>query len=166
MDDAPLILEWMNDPETTRYLGYGFLKKRSLGDVESEIALRLDGEFTGERLSIEDADTGKYIGECGLIAPDERAMASEVSIVIVKGARGRGYGRAALKALMQKAFTELGYQKLYLKCAGGNAPAVRLYEALGFKKEGVLRRHILVDGALEDVIIYAMLREEYLPNLL
>ena len=157
--DAPYMLEWMNDKESTKYLGSGFERKRSLEDVLEYIDMRLGGEFTGECFAAADARTDEYIGQCDLMLPDMRAGTAEAAIVIRSGMRGRGNGARALALLISKAFDELGYRRLYLKCAAENAGAVRLYERAGFTREGTLRQHIFADGKLMDVYIYGLLRK-------
>ena len=164
LEDAPRVCLWMNDKDTVRYLGGGFENPVSLEDAKERIALQLDGEFTGERFAVSFADTGEYLGECSLLLPDGRAKKAELALVLLPGARGRGYALQALKLLLDYAFLQKGYQRLYLKCAFKNQRAVHLYERAGFVKEGVLRRHLYTDEGPDDVILYGMLREEYLAR--
>jgi len=46
-----------------------------------------------------------------------------------------------------------------------NERAIKSYEKCGFKKEGILRQEIYIDGKYYDAIIMAMLKEEYEINL-
>ena len=46
--------------------------------------------------------------------------------------RGRGYGEAVLRALMQTAYDTLGIQEMTLEVRVGNEPAKHLYHKLGF----------------------------------
>ena len=161
LSDAEEICRWMNDPETVAYLGYGFLRARTPEDVTEEIRLRLDGEFTGETLVIEDSLTHRYLGQINLLLPDERAKTAEISIVLLPRARGQGIAFRALGQFLDLAFHQWNYQRLYLKCLRENRKAVRLYERLGFRLEGVLRRHMLTSQGLMDVLLYGLLREEY-----
>ena len=162
MEDAPAMLSWMNDADSVRYLGGGFQRKRTLKDVQDLIALTLDGEFTGETWAVAEKESGEYLGECRLMLPDAAARRAEIAIVLLPKARGRGLGRQALELLLKRAFCELQYNRLYLNCAQANQPARLLYERAGFTLEGRLRSHMRSnDGALEDVLIYGLLREEY-----
>ncbi len=165
ISDARFIHEWMNEPETVKYLGYGFLKPRSPESVAEELALRLDGEFTGEYFTVEDASDGEYMGQCALIMPDTRANTAEISLVLRQSFAGRGAGTRALKLLLDYAFNQKGYRRLYIKCAAANEPAIRLYERAGFKLEGVLRQHLYLNGELTDVRLYGLLDSEYRANV-
>jgi ribosomal-protein-alanine N-acetyltransferase len=67
------------------------------------------------------------------------------------GMRGRGYGEAVLRALMQTAYDTLGIQEMTLEVRVGNEPAKHLYHKLGFVDEGI-RPHYYEDNG-EDAII-------------
>ena len=160
LSDAPSVLRWMNDPETTRFLGYGFARTRTLSEVTQMLQMRMDGDLTGESFVIADADTGAYVGQCDLLLPDEKAKKAEIAIVILPEYRGKGVGAQALKLLMEFGFRH--YDRLFLKCAANNLPAGRLYEKAGFTREGVLRRDLKIGDEVVDTVIYGMLKEEYL----
>lgn len=160
LSDAESMLAWMNDPDSTRYLGGGFEKKRTLEDVRESIELRLDGEFTGETFAVADGETGEYLGQCDLLLPDEKAGRAEIAVVLLPQYRGCGYARQALMLLMKFAF-ENGYNRLFLKVCAENVPAIKLYESLDFVREGTLRRHVRVGDRLCDVAVYGMLKEDF-----
>lgn len=65
--------------------------------------------------------------------------------------RGRGYGEAVLRALMQTAYDTLGIQEMTLEVRVGNEPAKHLYHKLGFVDEGIRPRYYEDNG--EDAII-------------
>ena len=156
-EDADSLLFWMNDPDTTRYLGYGFLKKRSREEVQELISLRLDGDLSGECYAIQD-ENGTYLGQCELLLPDYRAKKAEVALIVLPAYRGKGVGKAALDRITRVAFEELGFRKLTLRCVSSNLPALRLYEKAGFVREGQLKEDLWVDGKPEDVVLMAKFR--------
>lgn len=161
MADAFDLCVWRNDEETVRYLGGGFLRDFNLDDAYERIENLLDGSLTGETFAIEDAETGMYLGECGLMLPDMKAKKAEISIVLTPKARGKGAAGQALSQLIRHAFCEAGYERLYLKCAEDNKKALRLYERLGFRTEGVLRNDIFAAGRIQNVIVMSLLRDEW-----
>lgn len=74
---------------------------------------------------------------------------------------GQGYGTEAVGLALDYAFGDLGLNRLQLEVYSHNPRAIRAYEKAGFKKEGVLRESLLVDGTYSDEVIMAMLRKEY-----
>jgi len=65
----------------------------------------------------------------------DRSEAEWGRLVIDPAKRGRGYGRRALELLVERA-RELGVRRLRCEVVAGNAPAERIYEALGFVETG------------------------------
>ena len=64
--------------------------------------------------------------------------------------RGRGVGRALLDACIARALHARGLELLTLTVTSTNAPAVRLYDAAGFRRYGRLPHALKVDGSYHD----------------
>ncbi|HEV2093415.1 MAG TPA: GNAT family protein [Rubrobacter sp.] len=75
--------------------------------------------------------------------------------------KGRGYGRAALRLLGERAFGGLGAHRLWLDVKEGNARARGLYESEGFVKEGVLRDSLWTGEEYESLVVMSILESEY-----
>ena len=75
--------------------------------------------------------------------------------------RGQGYGKEALKLTIEFGFEELNFHRIYLTVLEYNEPAIKLYEKLGFKREGVYREFIHRDGKRYDMYLYGLLRPEW-----
>ncbi|MDG5473439.1 GNAT family protein [Jeotgalibacillus sp. ET6] len=85
-----------------------------------------------------------------------------VSIAIGEKAHwGKGYGREAMESCMRYAFLELNLNRLQLTVFSYNEPAVRLYAALGFTREGVYREFIERNGKKHDMILFGLLKSEW-----
>lgn len=75
--------------------------------------------------------------------------------------RGRGYAKEAFRLTMEFGFQELNLHRIYLTVLEYNEPAIKLYEKLGFKREGVYREAIHRDGKRYDMYLYGVLRPEW-----
>lgn len=75
--------------------------------------------------------------------------------------RGKGYGTEAFKLTIDFGFEELNFHKIQLNVLEYNEPAIKLYERLGFKREGVYREFIHRDGKRYDMYLYGLLRSEW-----
>ncbi|MDX6345255.1 MAG: hypothetical protein QOF84_45 [Streptomyces sp.] len=73
-------------------------------------------------------------------------------LAVADAARGRGVGRALVSAVMAEARAQ-GARRITLRVLGHNAPARRLYGALGFAVEGVLPGEFLLDGGYVDDVL-------------
>lgn len=58
--------------------------------------------------------------------------------------------------VMRRVFDTLGYRRLEWKCDSLNAASRRAAERLGFRPEGLFRRHLVVKGRNRDTAWYAM----------
>jgi UDP-4-amino-4,6-dideoxy-N-acetyl-beta-L-altrosamine N-acetyltransferase len=77
------------------------------------------------------------------------------------GVRGRGAGRAAALAALASSFGELGLHKVSCEVLATNEAAIRLYERIGFRRDGLLRQHIVKGDDRIDVITMSLLRDEF-----
>jgi len=80
---------------------------------------------------------------------------------IVVTEKGRGFGRATVRAVKKLAFSELQAHRLWLDVVAGNARARQLYTTEGFVEEGTLRECLKVNEAWESLIIMSLLRHEF-----
>jgi UDP-4-amino-4,6-dideoxy-N-acetyl-beta-L-altrosamine N-acetyltransferase len=76
-------------------------------------------------------------------------------------ARGRGVGRAAQALGLDKAFAQFGLEKVWAEVLADNEAALKAQGSCGFRREGYLRAHALKDGVFRDVVLLAILAEEW-----
>jgi [ribosomal protein S5]-alanine N-acetyltransferase len=72
--------------------------------------------------------------------------------------RGQGYGKEALALAVEFCWNHLNLNRLQLLVFKHNQRAAGAYKAVGFKKEGLLRKAAFIDGEWVDVILMAALR--------
>ena len=75
--------------------------------------------------------------------------------------RGHGYGTEAVRLLLDFAFKDLNLHRVYLRVFVTNEAALRVYEKVGFVREGVLREAAYIDGKYVDVAVLGILRDEH-----
>jgi RimJ/RimL family protein N-acetyltransferase len=105
---------------------------------------------------------GKYIGSCGLFNFDTVAQTCELGIGIGdREYQGKGYGRDAVRVLLDYAFRLRNLRKVWLRVNGDNERAIRSYRACGFQEEGRLRQHVWSNGRYIDLVYMGILRDEW-----
>jgi ribosomal-protein-alanine N-acetyltransferase len=72
--------------------------------------------------------------------------------------RGQGFGKDALGLALNFCWNHLNLNRIQLTVFKHNQRALNAYKALGFKKEGVLRKAAFIDGERIDLIVMAALR--------
>jgi UDP-4-amino-4,6-dideoxy-N-acetyl-beta-L-altrosamine N-acetyltransferase len=102
----------------------------------------------------------RAIGTVGL-GIDGKNQRAEFGILIGEpDARGKGYAHEAGDLILRHAFDDLKLHRVYLQVFAGNRAAIKLYEALGFSREGTLRQHVLKRGVFQDVLIMAIVQSD------
>lgn len=155
--DIPLKVKWINDEKNNRFLHYDLplseektlLWFRSLQDRKD----RADYTITCN---------GESAGLIGLINIDARNRKGEYYVALGEGKyKGRGVAFTASRLLLDKGFTVFNLNKIYLYTEVENLAAQKLFERLGFVKEGLLRQDLIQDGRVVDRFLYGLLAAEY-----
>tara|TARA_A100001011_G_scaffold312440_1_gene329883 strand:+ start:186 stop:779 length:594 start_codon:yes stop_codon:yes gene_type:complete len=66
-----------------------------------------------------------------------------------------------LRLLSILAFKDLGFNKIFTETWATRVPHINNLEAFGFKLEGILRKHVLINGRYEDALIHGCLATNY-----
>jgi RimJ/RimL family protein N-acetyltransferase len=103
----------------------------------------------------------KLIGFCRFTNADPVSQTAAVGISI--GDReywGRGYGREALRLLVDYGFRLRNLRKLWLAVHSNNPRAIRAYEAVGFIEEGRQRAQLWRAGEYVDVVYMGLTKHK------
>jgi len=79
---------------------------------------------------------------------------------IVVTAKGKGYGRAAVRAVKHFAFREHNAHRLWLDVKQHNTRARQLYESEAFVFEGVLRECLKTETGFDSLVVMSTLATE------
>lgn len=85
-----------------------------------------------------------------------------LSMAIGPAHQSQGYGSEALQLILEYGFQELNLHRVQLTVFSYNARAIALYERTGFQHEGTSREFLLRDGLRHDMLLYGILRPEWL----
>ena len=158
-EDLSALRAWVNDTETTKYLGGAYRRVQSWEETEEWLSRRLSGDAGGEGYVIADKETMKYLGQIDLMMIDPIARKAEMAIVLSPAHQGKGYAKEAVRLLVNYAFQTMNLHKVHLKCAEKNERAVNLYKNAGFETEGVLRDDLFIDGEYQNAFIMSIIRK-------
>ncbi|QGX92578.1 N-acetyltransferase [Tatumella sp. TA1] len=102
---------------------------------------------------------GTPVGLTGLINRGENL--AEVGFLLAGDAQGRGLGSESLNALVNHAFTLLGYRKLTAAVTAGNQVSRKTLCSVGFRQEGTLRESYFLHQRWHDDWIFGLLAKEF-----
>ena len=156
--DLADILQWRRDPEVVEFWG------EPLPDVDA--ARRHYAESVGEptwRFVIERGERG--VGEIQYWHPHsgpDWTWSAGVDIFIgERDARNRGTGTEAVRTMLRYLFETKRCHRVTIDPETGNARAIRCYEKVGFRLDGVLRHNDRILGRYVDTHLMSMLEDEW-----
>jgi len=164
--DAPLMLEWMHDPDIQK----GFKKNMLGASLDDAERFCLNSELSS---SLQDGDSihfaitdenDEYLGTVSLKELDFENKSAEYAIILRKKAQGKGVAYEATGLVLRKAFYEYDLHRVYLNVLADNSSAIRLYERCGFKYEGEFREHLFLNGRYVNWKWYGILKGEFDEN--
>lgn len=127
LKDAPLMLEWMHDPDVTEYMRTDFASK-TIFDAENFIKSTWQDSDNMNLAIVSDEDG--YMGTVSLKHIENGS--AEFAITVRKEAMGHGYSHYGMNAIIDKAFDELGLESVYWCVSRVNKRAVRFYDKHNF----------------------------------
>ena len=148
-DDLPALLAMLDEPEVARWW-----RRAEWERVDEEDALTLVIEVNASGAV---AGCIQYTEEA-----DPDYFSAAVDIFVGTAAQGRGVGPDAMRTLIAWLFDVRGHHRLTVDPAAANARAIHVYEKLGFRPVGVLRRYERVeDDFWRDALLMELLAEDF-----
>ncbi len=125
------------------------LEKTNLGKEAWNQKQIIDAMTRDDTIYLVAQKAGRIVGLCGLQNISGEGEITNVSVA--RDVRGEGSGYKMVKQLLERG-VGIGVNDYTLEVRASNAPAIRLYEKLGFKSEGV--RPGFDDEPKDDAVIY------------
>jgi RimJ/RimL family protein N-acetyltransferase len=155
--DGWTVHRWSNDPDVMQFMGMRFPTPgpRPMPTEPPDGSKQLP-------LLIETLD-GVPIGSC-MLRTYRGAENRTGSLGIMIGEKdywSHGYGTDAIRALCAFGFDEMNLHRIQLHVFEYNARGIRCYEKCGFREEGRYRQAYFRRGRYWDVVVMAILAEEY-----
>jgi len=160
-DDLPAIWRFNNDLEVELAGGGDPPAPSPLERWQKEFERDVAEGGANKAAFMIEAEDGRTIGLCGLYDIDWTSRRAELGIAIGdKDYWGRGYGRDAVRTILDYAFRLRNLRRVWLEVHAANERAIRAYRACGFVEEGRQREHVWLDGRYVDNVLMGVLREE------
>lgn len=78
-----------------------------------------------------------------------------------KDSRGKGIGYFATTEILRHAFNNMNLNRIELGVLESNSRAIKLYEKVGFKREGIKRQSTYKNGKFVNMIMMGILKDEF-----
>lgn len=133
-----------------------------LTHAEQFIALQQEAVAEGHELifALHRRTDGRLVGSASLREIDPEHLQAELGYWIGVPYWNQGYATEAARAVVNLGLGRLGLNRIYAHHMARNPASGRVLERIGMQREGVLRQRIRKWGRFEDVVLYAVLRED------
>ena len=129
--DAPLMLEWIHDPDVVKDLQANFAAK-TLADCERFIAAAQDPAEDLHLAAVNEAD--EYLGTVSLKHINRTAGTAEFAITVRRCAMGTGASRQAMAEILRRGIRELELREIFWCVDRRNTRAVRFYDKNNYER--------------------------------
>jgi RimJ/RimL family protein N-acetyltransferase len=157
--DLLYLRKWLGDAEVRGLIGE--VAPMSKADSE-EFLKKVRADTARAWFMVVVKGNNRVIGEAGLLRMDYTWRTTDVSVIIWEREEwGKGYGREAVLLLLDYAFRKLNFHRAAIGVVSFNERALRFWERIGFRKEGVQRDGYYYDGKYHDFILMSILEDEF-----
>ncbi|MFH1753929.1 MAG: GNAT family protein [Candidatus Omnitrophota bacterium] len=150
-------LEMVNDSYNLRYVeGIGY---RQLDPLELEQYVESSNNESNLLLGIFENGSDIHVGNIHLsqIKPHHNNCA--LGIIMHRDSMGKGYAFEATNLVVRHAFDMMKLHRITIPVVVENVGAIKLYEGIGARREGVLKESFHYDGKYIDIFVYGFLKE-------
>lgn len=155
IEDTELIVAWRNNPRVRQMFIFRekFTTEMHLHWMETKVA---SGQVI--QYIIEEKASNTPLGSAYFSDINHIYRSAEYGIFIGEDdAIGKGYGSETAKLFIDYAFKKLNIHRISLRVLEENQIAYRSYISVGFKKEGVFRDMVYLDGEYRNVVFMAII---------
>ncbi|MBG0832579.1 GNAT family N-acetyltransferase [Planomonospora sp. ID67723] len=157
--DAEALWRWNSDPEVMRWMDDGY--PASLAQTVARFEKRERNSYGDVLLGIETLDEGRLVGLVRLRDTEPEIGLAEFDIYVgEKDCWGKGYGTDATREICRYGFDRMRLHSIALWTVAENTAAIRVYEKVGFTRDGRQRDAFRRDGKWHDMILMTMLEGE------
>lgn len=164
IDDYKLMHKWRANEKIKSHLAGNVFFVSSEREKQS-IENKIFDDKTDLYLAICKKDDDQMIGYCSINKIDLRNLKAEWGGTLISPDYiGKGYGFKSAKLMLRFLFDQYPIHKCNTSCLESHSGTIKLFEKLGFKKDGVLRDEVFKDGSFKNIALYSLLREEINKN--
>lgn len=146
--------KWRNDKKVWKH----FTNSRFINEIEQKDWFEIQARDKAKEYFVI-LEKDKFIGSVWIDEWDKINRSCRIGIFIIPPAQGKGYAYGVLKESMDYLFNDLSLHRIWLFVMENNKPAIKLYEKLGFKKEGVQKDAVFRDGEYKNYLMMGVIEE-------
>lgn len=159
--DMPALAAGVNDAEVGVPAGYRW--PTSVDQAKAWLERQQESVNRGDAFYFAVCELGddRFVGTTWLKEVNWLDGNAELAIFMDHEHIGAGWGTDAQRTLLAFGLGTLGLARVWLTVDADNARAIRSYQKVGFRQEGVMRRARRGPSGLADAVLMAILADEW-----
>ncbi|MEZ6187819.1 MAG: GNAT family protein [Planctomycetota bacterium] len=164
--DAAALFAYRRHPDVTRFQAWC---PEAVADAHAFLAanatVRWGDPDAWLQLAVRSRETGALVGDLGVHFLPGDGSQLELGFTIDPAHQRQGYGLAAVRALLDHAFTTRDTHRVTASVDPENAASLALLRRVGMRQEAHFRQSLLWRGEWVDDLVFALLRAEWPHDL-
>jgi [ribosomal protein S5]-alanine N-acetyltransferase len=162
--DTDAIFRIRGDYEVTKYnSGAAYEHPEQAADLIGAMAHAYQ-EGTELRWGITLKGTDTVIGMCGFNYWIRRDCRASIGYDLAHAYWGTGIMTEAIRAIIDFGFDRMALNRIEADADARNLASARVLEKVGFKREGLQQEQFYESGMFNDLMLFALLRKDYVAN--
>jgi len=159
IEDAVQLSEMLNNQKILANLRDGLPFPYTIDDAKEYIQAMLDAD-QDQTFAYAITDEDRIIGSIGVFRKENiHFRTAELGYYIAESDWGQGHGTRAVKQICEVIFETTDIIRIFAEPFVRNIGSGRVLEKSGFQQEGILRKNAVKNGQLEDMKLYALIRD-------
>ncbi|MBM7556153.1 GNAT family N-acetyltransferase [Halanaerobacter jeridensis] len=161
LSDAEELFKVFSNPKVMKY--YNLYPFDSLAQAKELIRNYSDG-FEEQRVlrwGLEHKEKEKIIGSCGIYDWREHFCRATVGYELGTKYWEQGFMSETLTEIIRFGFRRMRLNRIQALVEPPNEASRQLLTSMGFKEEGLLRNYMFYKGEYKDLIMYSLLRKDF-----
>jgi [ribosomal protein S5]-alanine N-acetyltransferase len=160
-DHYPVIYSWRSEASTIRHNPLAATSFDDFANGFMRVGSDLRDLSRFERYAWACLANGELVGNINLKNISLMMQHGELGYTVGEKFQGRGIGTLMVKEMCLKIFRETEMRKLFAYVHDANFGSCRVLEKVGFRREGLLREHYMINGKPENEVFYGLLRSDW-----
>ena len=153
--DARRFVEILNNPNFL----YFPAKPKTIEEEKKFLRKNAALRQSGEQLNYSILMNGAVVGAAGIHIEPRRNYSGEIGYFVDEAYWGRGIACEAVRQLEEIAFTDLSIIRIEINMLKQNKASERVAIKCGYRKEGIGRKKLPLNGEYLDCYVYSKVRE-------
>jgi len=154
-DDLEFLHKWKSQVDIS------YITSKAIQPISLEERHRRFKEGIPSIFAIRRITDSQFIGEISVCDLNPKNRSAGVGYFTGADYRQQGYTKEGLWLLLNYLLKVVGLNKVMADTGAFNQASIALLKSLGFRQDGCLRQHQLLDGVLYDQLLFSLLAGEW-----